>query len=240
MKEEKIFEMGIILFFSFCLPLFYFMPLQVGGSLLGLNGCQNVCYIHYLYCIPVLFTCRALGQDLYIFENKYFRKLDASNWWATSIFEASSWHHNSMNHMLDGNHIATLCIPPLGWFKLRLLVFEVSCYHLVWSLATSIEAHILWWFLKFLTMALHNPPLLKLFCGFLSPPFAIPFGSIQTFTLWQIFKVSNCNLGVVPLLAQFKLELWCFNQIFYHNLSLDPFIVVFWWYQAQQYFEVYG
>jgi hypothetical protein len=82
-----------------------------------------------------------------------------------------------------GNHIATLYIPPLGRFKLRLLVSEVSCYHLVWSLVSSIEAHIHWWFLKFLTMALHNPPLLTLFCGFLSPPFAIPFGPIQTLTL---------------------------------------------------------
>jgi len=94
-----------------------------------------------------------------------------------------------------GNHTATLCIPPLGQFKFRLLVFEVSRYHLVWSLVSSIEAHILWWFLKFLTTTLHDPPLLKLFCGFLSPPFAIPFGSIQAFTLWQIFEVSNCNLG---------------------------------------------
>jgi hypothetical protein len=55
------------------------MPPQVGGSLLGPNGCQNVFYIHYLHCIPILFTCRPLDQDLYIFENKFFRKLDASN-----------------------------------------------------------------------------------------------------------------------------------------------------------------
>lgn len=82
-----------------------------------------------------------------------------------------------------GNHIATLCIPPLSQFKLRLLVFEVSHYHLVWSLVSSIDAHILWWFLKFLTTKLHNPPLLKLFWGFLWPPFAIPFGSIQAWTL---------------------------------------------------------
>lgn len=122
-----------------------------------------------------------------------------------------------------GNHIATLCIPPLGWFKLRLLVFEVSCYHLVWSLVSSIEAHIHWWFLKFLTMALHNPQLLKLFCGFLSPPFAIPFGPIQTFILWQIFKVSNCNLGG----CSFASTIQAWTLIFLSNF-------------LPQYFEVYG
>lgn len=118
-----------------------------------------------------------------------------------------------------GNHIATLCIPPLGQFKLRLLVFEVSHYHLVWSLVSSIDTHILWWFLKFLTTTLHNPPLLKLFCGFSSPPFAIPFGSIQAFTLWQIFKVSNCNLGG----CSFASTIQAWTLMFQSNFLLQPF-----------------
>jgi hypothetical protein len=118
-----------------------------------------------------------------------------------------------------GNHIATLCILPLGQFKLRLLVFEVSCYHIVWSLVSSIEAHVLLWFLKFLTMGLHDPPLLKLFCGFLSPPFAIPFGSIQAFIVWRIFKVSNHNLGGCS--SSSTIQPWTF--MFQSNFLLQPF-----------------